>query len=598
MNTNASSNHTDDQDNIKINWPKLAVSSLSAVILIYVCIWLLGRLFNGLMLPKDSPFVGLIPTSVPFAAEGSPKQATEFLQKRCGLIADFNSNLSQKYPKARILVALMPSNGLSSSLECQSYLLDLASNIEELWNKNSAYPTSISPFPPCPEGGQAVYNSDGQKFTIICTGRQHRTVYSSTDGLAAPVAKVTSPTPTSTAQAPSNLPERANRNLEEAAKDRLESLQDTPSVLASLKQTDISADMQARESATSPEAISDHTVSFYEKTITASGRLAEELDNKNVPLGLRDLPSTFKFREPFIIAVANVDEDLPECFRLPGFKNLQIWASSPESAQKILADRNSKSESLFLQPADTTDFQIICQSSVFNELFQDLPLKLPADSTINLFKSIDSQQNTESYTGKIWLPDRYRNQLEKIAAKGSGAEELLSNLSPHTVSFSGNSDMLKILSVPNLGWTITATQDNQEIELQPNLVGVSLDVSKPSSLKQIFVNLAKAFKGRVSFNTSLLFDNSDNAAAWSANSTIGKVAKVKGSAISIQTGSLSKGETVSLPKGPTAPQVCGWFTLQTSPNLQEQIAFSLGVAKTEEDKTDDSIWLKIDKRSK
>ncbi|MGM9991360.1 MAG: hypothetical protein ACI376_00695 [Candidatus Bruticola sp.] len=597
MNTNDSSNHTVSNDNIQINWPKLAVSSLGAVAVIYLCIWLLVHLFNTFFVHKTSPFIGLIPNSVPLAVEGSPDQVAEFLQKRCGLITDFDKHLSQKYPKARTLIALMPSDGLGSSLECQSYLLDLASNIEELWNKNYAYPVSVPPFPPCPAGGQAVYSSDEQQFTIICTGQQHRTEYNSFEGLAAPTSKVASLTPASNVQAPSNLPERSNRNFEEAAKERLDSLQDTPNVLEAIKRTDISANMQAQKTNSLSEATSEENeVSYYEKTITASGDLAEKLDNQNIPLGLQDLPSTFKFREPFIIAIANVEENLPECFRLPKFKNLQIWASSPESAQKILAGRTPKSESLFLESADTTKFQIFCRNSVFNELFQDIPLKLPADSWISLHQSTDSTTSKDCYDGEIVLPDKYKNQLDKITSQSREAEKLLSSLDPSSVSFSANPNILKWFSVPNLGWGIVAKQEEQSLELQPNLMGISLDSSNQTSLKQIFVNLAKAFKGRISFNASLKFDTDQSASSWSANSPLGPVIQVKGPELSVKTGSLSKNKAVSLPKGPTTPQVCGWYTVNTAPDQKTVVVFSSGTIKNEDDKSECSMWFKIEKR--
>lgn len=580
--------------NPKLNKKRLAIAAIAIIFVLYLCIWLLGKIFNFLFTQPESPFVGLVPSSAPLAFEGTPKQVSDFLRDRCGLIADFKNNeLSEKYQDARILVAILPQDSKEATVttpECQAYVLDLASNIEELWNQKSAYPSSVSPFPPCPSGGQATYSSNGAQFTITCSGKQHKTVYDSQTGLAS------ANTTTTANKAASNLPERNTRDLAAITKDRLASLQDAPNVMHALQNTDISARMQAQN----PSQVDSTGTSYYEDTLTASGKLAQELDSQNIPLSLQELPNTFKIEAPFIIAIANVKEQLPECSTLPSFKNIQIWMSAPEAVSSILQERTPQSEALVFAPAQETSFQLICHNSTFNQLFSELPLNLPSESRLYLSKT-NSSAGQEAWSGRLLLPEQYKTKFNKMIATSENAEDLLSKLKPSTASLSANVEILDLLSISNLGWR--SLPDPNGSEIQPTMVAASFNSMGHSNFKQICLQLAKAFKGRVGFNTTLHFADNGQAEAWlsaspwsSKNATYSQI-EVKGKSITINDGKFPEVSAPSLPKGPSPSQACGWITLHNAQGRETVTSFSLGV-DTQHEESAETLWIRIEQQSK
>lgn len=582
--------------NSKLNRKILAVAILAIIFILYLCIWLIGRIFSFLFTPAESPFVGLVPSSSPLAFEGTPKQVSAFLRDRCGLIADFkNGELSKSYPDARILVALMPQDrpeNLTTTPQCQAYVLDLASNIEEVWNQKSAYPSSVSPFPPCPDGGQAVYTGDSSQFTITCTGKHHKTVYNSATGLALANSQL-SGSNGSGAKAASNLPERDTRDLSIITQERLASLQDTPNVLHALQQTDISAKMQAQD----PSHDNQANGSYYENTITASGKLAQELDSRNIPLSLQELPSTFKIDVPFIIAIANVQEQLPECSTLSAFKNIQVWMSAPEVTTTILQEQTPKSEALNLTPAQETSFQLVCQSATFSKLFSEIPCQLPAESVLHLNKATDA----ESWSGRLILPKQYKSQLSKLAASSVDAAALLTKVDPAPSTISGSTEILDLFSVPNLGWRNLGPSEDAQV--QPLIMAASFNGANQNTFKQLGLQLAKAFKGRVAFNTFLSFADSKQATTWlsaspwaSKNQTYSKV-EINGNTISIKDGKLPEFNTVSLPQGPSPAQICGWLTLRGAQGKALTTAFAIGVDVNGNEDTK-ALWIKLEQQSK
>lgn len=583
--------------NNKLNRKRLAVAALAIIFILYLCIWLIGRIFNFLFTPQDSPFVGLVPSSSPLAFEGTPEQVGAFLRERCGLIADFkNGELSKNYPDARILVAIMPQDGMGNATttpQCQAYVLDLASNIEEVWNQKSVYPSSVSPFPPCPDGGQAVYTSDGSQFTITCSGKQHKTIYNSTTGLASASSSQSSIGNDSVAKAASNLPERDTRDLAVITQERLASLQDTPNVLHALQQTDISAKMEAQN----PSPDKQTNGSYYENTITAAGKLAQELDSCNIPLSLQELPNTFKIDAPFIIAIANVKEQLPECSSLPAFKNIQVWMSAPEATTGILQERTPKSEALILSPAQETSLQLICQSATFSKLFSEIPCQLPASSTLYLSKDA----NTKSWSGRLLLPEQYKSQLAKLAASSSNATDLIGKVDPASSLVSGDTQILDLLSIPNLGWCNSAASESDR--LQPLMLATSFNSAGQSNFKQLNLQLAKAFKGRVGFNTFLNFADSKQAAAWLAASpwtsqdqTYSQV-EVKDNTIAIKSGKLPEFSALALPQGSSPAKLCGWLTLRGPQGKAITTSFAIGVDSPTTE-APEALWIKFEQQSK
>lgn len=579
----------------KLNRKRLAMAALAVIFILYLCIWLVGRIFSYLFTPPESPFVGLVPPSSPLAFEGTPEQVGAFLRERCGLIADFKNSLSSKnYPQARILVAVMAQEGaeqVATTPQCQAYILDLASNIEEVWDQKSAYPLSVSPFPPCPSGGQAVYTSDASQFTITCSGKKHKTVYNSATGLASASTPPASEGD-SGAQAPSNLPERDTRDLAVITKERLASLQDTPNVLQALQQTDISAKMEAQKGSDGLKS-----GSYYENTITASGKLAQELDSQNIPLSLQELPGTFKIEAPFIIAIANVKEPLPECSSLPSFKNIQVWMSAPEISGAILQERTPKSEALVLTPARETSFQLICQGATFGKLFSEIPGRLPSESLLHLNKATDA----ESWSGHLFLPQQYHSQLAKLAATSEDATDFITQLDPALITISGNSQFLDWLSVPNLGWRNSATAESTPI--QPNMLAASLNNAGQSNFQQLGRQLAKAFKGRVGFHSALKFANGQQASAWLSMSPWANqdqtysTVEVQGNTIVIKDGKLTKFSPPSLPKGPSPAQFCGWLTLQGAQGKAITTSFAIGLEKNDS-LENEALWIKFEQLSK
>ena len=582
--------------NSKLNRKRLAVAALAMIFVLYLCIWLIGRIFSFLFTPQESPFAGLVPSSSPLAFEGTPEQVGAFLRERCGLIADFkNGELSKNYPEARILVAIMPQDGVENATttpQCQAYVLDLASNIEEVWNQKSIYPSSVSPFPPCPDGGQAVYTSDGSQFTITCSGKQHKTVYNSTTGLASTNSQ-SSTSNDSGAKAASNLPERDTRDLAIITQERLASLRDTPNVLHALQQTDISAQMQAHD----PSHDNQANGSYYENTITAAGKLAQELDSRNIPLSLQELPNTFKIDAPFIIAIANVKEQLPECSSLPAFKNIQVWMSAPEATTAILQERTPKSEALNLRPAQETSLQLICQSATFSKLFSEIPCQLPSSSTLYLSKDA----NAESWSGRLLLPKQYKSQLAKLAASSTNATDLIAKIDPAPSFISGDTEVLDLLSVPNLGWENLASSENDRI--RPLMLAASFNSTGQSNFKQLNLQLAKAFKGRVGFNTFLSFANSQKAAAWLAASpwasqdqTYSKI-EVKDNTIAIKAGKLPEFSALSLPQGSSPAKLCGWLTWRGSQGKTTTTSFAIGVDASAQEETE-ALWIKFEQQNK
>ena len=75
--------------NSKLNRKRLAVAALAMIFVLYLCIWLIGRIFSFLFTPQESPFAGLVPSSSPLAFEGTPEQVGAFLRERCGLIENW-----------------------------------------------------------------------------------------------------------------------------------------------------------------------------------------------------------------------------------------------------------------------------------------------------------------------------------------------------------------------------------------------------------------------------------------------------------------------------------------------------------------------------
>lgn len=586
--------------NAKLNRKRLAIAALATIFVLYLCIWLLSRIFNYFFTPQQSPFTGLVPTSSPLIFEGTPDQVGVFLRERCGLIADFkNGELSKNYPDARILVAIMPQDTPESSNttpQCQAYVLDLASNVEEVWNQKSAYPSSVAPFPPCPSGGQAIYSSDGSQFTITCSGKQHKTIYSSITGLASTNALI-SRNNDSTAKAASNLPERNTSDLTVINQERLASLQDTPSVLRALQKTDISATMQAKNQSQNSQA----NGSYYENTITASGKLAQELDSQNIPLSLQELPGTFKIDTPFIIAIANVKEQLPECSTLPSFKNVQVWMSAPEATGGILQERTPKSEALILTPAQETDFQLICQSSTFGKLFGEIPCQLPPESILHLNKTTTSAAKTETWAGRLILPRQYKKTLAKLEATSEKATDLLSQIVPAPSSICANTAMLDLLSVPNWGWRNSTTTEDSKI--QPLMTTVSFNSAGQSNFKQLGVQLAKAFKGRVGFSTILHFADSQEATNWLASSpwadksTAYSTVEIQDNTIVIKDGKLAKFTAPSLPQGSGPAQICGWLTLRDTQGKAITSSFAIGIDKNYSEEAE-ALWIKLERHNK
>ena len=557
---------------IHINKKRLALLTLGGVATAVALVYLAASLVSWLWGPPASPFAGLVPSGAPLVAEGTPQEISKFLKERCGLLVDFKSPATQK-DELRALFAVFADGKLSSDPRCQAYLLELSANIEELWNKNSSYPTSVSPFPPCPHGGQVAYHSDGENFTLVCQGGKHRTAYSSDTGLTLPGLQSTE------TQAASKLSERAQRvSAGTLAQERLSELQDSPLIVQALMSTDLSAAMTPPSSKETPAEGLD----LYENVLTSTGKQAAQLIAMNRPLAIRDLPTTFAIRGPFMVAIANAKEDLPGCFRLDKFPKLQIWASDPARVRDLLSRESVESVDL-ASPQDAS-LQLVCQGSAFEELFPGLTVQLPQEACLYLQKLSNSQKET-SYTGRIDFPAAYSDQLGNIAAQNFKVRETLKALTPRPAALSINNELATLFNLNN----------TQILPIQSTTITMD---SISSDFGDYVTALAQAERGRLEADLCLKFEKPGQAEDWLkrspwASGTDSAYTKLKVADETLQITPTTKAASCSiptLPEGVSPTQACGWLTLKN-----EVYSFAMGVepieAKTTE--TIPALWFKI-----
>ncbi len=154
------------------------------ILLIVVCILVLGHACSS-MRQERSPFNAILPQQTPLVVEGNKEDVLNFLRK-LGIVepALADSRDLDGIPCTRLLYAAVPTTNGEDFSTCRRNLLNSANAVEDTWPEHQSYPTQLAvPLTPCPYGGHIVYTSDGNSFTLVCQGEDHRTVYSSTNGL-------------------------------------------------------------------------------------------------------------------------------------------------------------------------------------------------------------------------------------------------------------------------------------------------------------------------------------------------------------------------------------------------------------------------------
>ena len=135
------------------------------------------------------------------------------------------------------------------------------------------------------------------------------------------------------------------------------------------------------------------------------------------------------------------------------------------------------------------------------------------------------------------------------------------------------------------------------------MLAASFNSTGQSNFKQLNLQLAKAFKGRVGFNTFLSFANSQKAAAWLAASpwasqdqTYSKI-EVKDNTIAIKAGKLPEFSALSLPQGSSPAKLCGWLTWRGSQGKTTTTSFAIGVDASAQEETE-ALWIKFEQQNK
>ena len=157
--------------------------ALLAIVLIFL---IAGRACQWHGYGERSPFHEMLPADTPLVIEGDKDEVIKFIRS-IGLIEPTNADLGSldALQCTRLLYAAVPAANTDGAA-CRQSLMNAVNGIEEEWDLNHTYPAQPqTPIQPCPLGGQPVYQSDGQTFSLTCSGPTHQTIYTSTDGLTA-----------------------------------------------------------------------------------------------------------------------------------------------------------------------------------------------------------------------------------------------------------------------------------------------------------------------------------------------------------------------------------------------------------------------------
>ena len=135
---------------------------------------------------KRSPFSGLLPPSTPLIIEGTPGDVSNFLRRMEIAVPSLGGGPDiGSLDCDRLLYAAVPPENNGDFAACRITLMQTVNSLEEIWTEQMRYPASEEAvLPQCPFGGQMVYASDGQQFTLTCSGEGHKTQYNSLTGLS------------------------------------------------------------------------------------------------------------------------------------------------------------------------------------------------------------------------------------------------------------------------------------------------------------------------------------------------------------------------------------------------------------------------------
>ncbi|MBQ7529645.1 hypothetical protein IJT10_07060 [bacterium] len=526
------------------------------LLLFGLSIWLLMFAFSSAH--KDSPFAAFLPKSTPFAIEGTPLEIKLFLRKRCGIAPNFiNSIDPERDPNARVLVASLAYSQKESPL-CQAHLLEIANSVEELWQKNKSYPQSLDSVTPCPLGGQLAYQNDKETFTLVCKGQNHYSLYNSRSGLKNLSPKINS----------KNLQDRPSKDQNIIEKERLAELNTHP------RTAKIIAD-------SSMDKIVGENTDPYRSTINADSELAQRVDNKNLPLPSSTLPHRFELKDPFIIVVANVQENLENFFTLKAHPQLQIWSPTPELAKNILEEETA--DLIDFKPLQDTDLQMRLDSSLAHEAIPCTKfLNLPPGTLLTLSK------DQHHYEGELTLPPGSEQLYEKFLDSSANAQELLDGSYSSTAIFCFTEAFQDLCAYP-IGGKL------------PDVWTISFDSSKCLNLEQIRFQFNKVLAGRASVDMCAQFANEKELEDWLKKSpwytpeenTYAQI-RGEGKNLFISAGQLPKLEEKIKVTNNSLPCVaCGYFTLKED-SANKLYRFALGVPKNEEAREEKILWLSVD----
>jgi len=133
-----------------------------------------------------SPFSRLLPAETPLVLEGEPSAVLEALRRLPGpgpqLLKDFGLSPATISDSHRVLVALLTGPPTAHPSPCRAHLAQTVDQLESSWEKTGSWPDQLSEVASCPQGGQVLYQRQGQDYVLECRGPDRRLAYDSRQG--------------------------------------------------------------------------------------------------------------------------------------------------------------------------------------------------------------------------------------------------------------------------------------------------------------------------------------------------------------------------------------------------------------------------------
>jgi len=161
-------------------WRVLAVVGVTCLVLglLGLIAWRLGA--------DRSPFARLLPAETPLVLEGEPSAVLEALRRLPGpgpqLLKDFGLSPASVSDSHRVLVALLAGPPTSNPSACRAHLAQTVDVLESSWERTGSWPKHLSEVASCPQGGQVLYQRQGEDYVLECRGPDHRMAYDSRQG--------------------------------------------------------------------------------------------------------------------------------------------------------------------------------------------------------------------------------------------------------------------------------------------------------------------------------------------------------------------------------------------------------------------------------